>query len=499
LEQFQTKSKQILTLIQQIQDDTQVQVQSVETNLAEIQSALQAQQAESRANLESWCTKRKLQFDAGLAQLDTRIQTYHDQVQLAQQSLQLTLDSRKQFEDKQAESLTQIQDIIKKRLDVQEKANEERITGRLAELSGPMRVMMKELTEQMAEVHGLLSDASITEFVRVIESRIKKGQDEWQRIRSSELHESISFFGTKLATMDQTLQTELSQQREIVQMLQTRLGDRYRREVSELRDKYAQIRPLIQKQILESLKQYKSLSNPQISVLPTWFDTAPKCFYTAIIGAPGQKVDMLAPVTRIPGWDYICFTNKPIHDSRGWTIVRVDMPNGSAALDAKRYKWRSIDHLPEYEIAVWVDGYIAPSASYSQLLERWITNMKETGHSMLFRPHDQRVCIWDECEAVLAAKRDTPSNVEKVRTKLKQADMPTNWGLFDTNCMILLHRDPACRKVTEAVWNQLQTHSVRDQLALPLVLYEQKVPSFKTETLMRAFDKTGQHIVRQVE
>ncbi len=499
LDQFQTKSKQILALIQQIQDDTQVQVQSVETNLAEIRSVLQAQQSEARANLESWCSKRKLQFDAGLAQLDTRLQTYNDQVQLAQQSLQLTLDSRKQFEDKQTESLIQIQDTIKKRFDVQEKANEERITGRLAELSGPMRVMMKEMTEQMADVHSLLSDASITEFVRVIETRIKKGQEEWQRLRSSELHESISFFGTKLATMDQTLQTELSQQRDIVQSLQTRLGDRYRREVSELRDKYAQIRPLIQKQILESLKQYKSLSNPQISVLPTWFDTAPKCFYTAIIGAPGQKVDVLAPVTRIPGWDYICFTNKPIHDSRGWTIVRVDMPNGSAALDAKRYKWRSIEHLPEYEIAVWVDGYIAPSANFSQLLERWITNMKETGHSMLFRPHDQRVCIWDECEAVLAAKRDTPLHVEKVRTKLKQAEMPTNWGLFDTNCMILLHRDPACRKVTEAVWNQLQTHSVRDQLALPLVLYEQKTAPFKTETLMRAFDKTGQHIVRQVE
>ena len=499
--QIQTKSKQMIETMKQIQEETDHQVQSVTQTLASLQTILQQQQSETRISLDNWCQQRKRHFEEGIQQLQQRLQTFEDQVFQAQQTLQLTVDSRKQLEEKQAESFQKIKQQIQTHMETEEKQLHERVTERLAELSGPVRVAMKTVSEQQSEVNQLLSESSISEFVRVIETRIKKGQDEWQRIRSSELHESISFFGTKLATMDQTLQNECASLRMIVETLQARIGDRYRRELTELRDKYAQIRPLVQKQILQSFRDYKQLSS-SISLdrsLPTWFDTAPKCFVTAIIGAPGQKVDSLAPVQRIPGWDYICFTNKPIHDSKGWTIVRLDLTTNQPALEAKRIKWRTIDHLPEYEIVVWVDGYIAPDPSVRQLLERWIVGMKETGHSMVFRPHDQRVCIWEECEAVIEAKRETPLNVEKVKTKLKQANMPTDWGLFDTNCMILFHRDTACRRVTEAVWNQLQTTSVRDQLALPLVLYEQKATAFKTETLMRAFAKTGQHVVRKIE
>ena len=499
LANVEIKSKQILTTMNGIQEETQKQIQDVDKNLEGIRNAIQIEQSQARQSIETWCNQRKTTFDSGLQTLTKRLDMFQDQVSVAQQSLQLTVDSRKQFEDKHVEHLQQMKQEIQKTTKVFEEATTERVTARLAEVSGPIRVAMKDVIEQIQTVNQFLSEESLAEFVRGIEARIKKGQDDWQRIRSSELHEAISFFGAKLSTMDQSMQNELVSHRTTIQMIQTRIGDRYRRELTELRDKYAQIRPLIQKQILESLKQYNSLSMKPIRTLPTWLDTAPKCFFTAIIGAPGQKVDSLAPVERIPGWDYICFTNKPIHDSKGWTIVRVDMPTLSGALEAKRYKWKSIEALAEYEIVVWVDGYIAPSVSSRQLLERWITNMKETGHSMLFRPHDQRICIWDECEAVIQAKRDSPLNVEKVRTKLKQAEMPLNWGLFDTNCMILFHREPSCRRVTDAVWNQLQTISVRDQLALPLVCYEQNSSAFKTETLMRAFEKTGQHIVKRVE
>ena len=500
-EQNQVKSKHLVELMKQIQAETEQQIQTVDKTLSDTRGMIQNLQNEAKVSLDSWGQQRKTQFEAGIHQLQQRLHTFEDQVFQAQQTLQLTVDSRKQLEDKQAEGFSKLKQQIQTHMETEEKQLHERVTERLAEVSGPIRVAMKTVTEQQSEVNQLLSEKSITEFVRVIETRIKKGQDEWQRIRSSELHESISFFGTKLATMDQSLQNECAALRTIVETLQARVGDRYRRELTELRDKYAQIRPLVQKQILQSFQDYKQLSSPMgfTRSLPTWFDTAPKCFVTALIGAPGQKVDSLAPVQRIPGWDYICFTNKPIHDSKGWTIVRLDLTTSVPALEAKRIKWRSIEHLPEYEIVVWVDGYIAPDPSVRQLLERWIVGMKETGHSMVFRPHDQRVCIWDECEAVIEAKRETPLNVEKVRTKLKQANMPTEWGLFDTNCMVLFHRDAACRRVTEAVWNQLQTTSVRDQLALPLVLYEQKATAFKTETLMRAFTKSGQHVVRKIE
>ena len=158
-----------------------------------------------------------------------------------------------------------------------------------------------------------------------------------------------------------------------------------------------------------SIQQYASLT---------------KCFYTAIIGKPGKSVDTLGPFERIEGWDYICFTNQPIKNSYGWTIVQVDYKGNEPALEAKKYKWLSHTYLEDYEIVVWMDAYIAPNHSRQELLQTWILTMKEKDVQILHKTHPERKCVWEECTAVVNSKRDTEQHVSSVRSFLQSIRMP---------------------------------------------------------------------------
>ncbi|NDG15534.1 MAG: VacB/RNase II family 3'-5' exoribonuclease, partial [Betaproteobacteria bacterium] len=45
-----------------------------------------------------------------------------------------------------------------------------------------------------------------------------------------------------------------------------------------------------------------------------------KCFYTAVFGTPGQRLDTLGMMKPPPGWEAFCFTNQSDLQANGWTI-----------------------------------------------------------------------------------------------------------------------------------------------------------------------------------
>lgn len=225
------------------------------------------------------------------------------------------------------------------------------------------------------------------------------------------------------------------------------------------------------------------------------YNSLTKCFYTAIFGTGTQVVDSLAPIpNKIAGWDYICFTNLNLAPQKGWYIVKIQLDEINPILQAKRVKWLSHEYLSEYDVVVWMDGYIAPNPMFSEVLKQWVLEMQEKNINVLHRPHEDRNCIYEECEAVVSNKRDIKENVIKVLTQLKEIRFPKNWGLFDTNILFKFHKDQAVQDISEAVFKQMQETSYRDQLAVPLVYYTNGFKNFQSQTLLRAFEKTGNHV-----
>jgi hypothetical protein len=225
-----------------------------------------------------------------------------------------------------------------------------------------------------------------------------------------------------------------------------------------------------------------------------YYNSITKCFYTAILGKEGQEVDSLGKVEHIPGWDYICFTNQKITNTNGWKIQTVSYTGKSPSTEAKRYKWLSHQELLEYDLVVWIDGYITPNPRKEHCLKEWIHMMNEKQIHILHRPHDTRNCIWEECDAVVKAKRDTSEHVGLVKALLKKDSMPRNWGLFDTNILFRFHKNLTVQQLGEEIYTQLYKLSNRDQLAVTYIYYKNKYNEYAAENLMDAFQKNGTHI-----
>ena len=326
-----------------------------------------------------------------------------------------------------------------------------------------------------------------------IEERIKRASDDWQSAQLQTINGTLTDYIRKSkASIDLAFQgqndTIKYQSKQLEERIQ-RTNDDWRTEhLRSINDRFS---ALITKSIHSNSRTVDRAKQQK----PSWYSGLTKCFYTAIIGLPGQMCDTLGPVTPISGWDYICFTNQDtLSPSLGWKIIRVDYTGTRPMVESKHYKWMSHTWLSEYDVTVWVDGYITPNPQKAATLEHWITTMKENNTRILHRPHVDRDCIWDECEAVVRYQRDTPQNVERVRRALVAAAMPKHWGLFDTNIIIKFQKNLELQEICSTIYRLLETESVRDQLAVTRVYYTRGFSAYEAKDLHTAFIKSGNHV-----
>ena len=219
-----------------------------------------------------------------------------------------------------------------------------------------------------------------------------------------------------------------------------------------------------------------------------------RCFYTAIFAAPDQEADTLAAIKApLQGWDYICFTNLSLPQTLGWKIIQKPLTE-DPRLAAKRVKWQSHTVLQDYDIAIWVDAYLAPNVHYENLLQRWLLQMMERQALIGHRNHKERDCVYDECDAVLRFKRDTSQHVEALRQQLMNANIPEHNGLYDTNIVVRFHKYKEVQELSNAVMHILETVTIRDQLVIPLLYSTRQFDSIYTQEFMKAFSKDGRHV-----
>lgn len=220
-----------------------------------------------------------------------------------------------------------------------------------------------------------------------------------------------------------------------------------------------------------------------------------KCFVSACIGNKGQTVDKITKFTPVKGWEYILFTNLQLPSDLPWERRAVERTFDDPAMDAKMYKWLTHKFLPDYDIIVWIDCYLSPNTRTIELFEKDIyTNLIENKAGILHRPHAERTCIWDECDAVVKSRRAKPEDVQKNRRLLEKVAMPRNLGLFDTNILVKNNKDTHVQTVCEEIFETMKTASNRDQLVVTYVYYKEKFTDYKAGDLMKYFIKTGNHV-----
>lgn len=93
----------------------------------------------------------------------------------------------------------------------------------------------------------------------------------------------------------------------------------------------------------------------------------------------------------------------------------------------------------------------------------------------LFR-HRERDCAWDEAAKCFRSGHMTSQQFDRVAALFGEAGFPRNHGLYENPLMIQRMGSAETDRLNEAWYASLTSHTRRDQVMLPFLLWQQGVP-----------------------
>ena len=182
--------------------------------------------------------------------------------------------------------------------------------------------------------------------------------------------------------------------------------------------------------------------------------------YTCLFGYSELFNDLIYERDAIT--DFICFTDDPKLRSDFWQIKYVPRGDLDPARAARRYKIQAHLFLRRYDASLYIDNTIRLKVAPREVFDRFLQNSSSS--HVCFR-HPWRQCIYDEAEEVVALGYESAERVEAQMNSYRQLGYPAGNGLFAGGFHLRRHNDPAAIKVMETWFQQVLTHSWRDQLS----------------------------------
>lgn len=183
---------------------------------------------------------------------------------------------------------------------------------------------------------------------------------------------------------------------------------------------------------------------------------------TAIFG----DYDTLKPLPAGHGFDEAIALMDSSQSADGWDVRR-QSPAGEPRWLAKRPKMRPWE-VTDADVYVWVDGQIQVKNG----LRDFAVDSLGDGVLAAFE-HGERDCLFDEarvCEQRNLAPRET---LRRQTDRYRREGMPTRWGLWECAVLVWSRRGEEFGRLW---WSEVSAYSLRDQIALPFLLWREQVP-----------------------
>jgi Protein of unknown function (DUF616)/Glycosyl transferase family 2 len=178
--------------------------------------------------------------------------------------------------------------------------------------------------------------------------------------------------------------------------------------------------------------------------------------YTAIFGGYDVLRD---PEERVPGVQYVCFTDNPRLRSDSW-IIRYRRPSGNPLMQSKACKILAHETL-DCDYSLWIDG-----RSTLHCLNGAFDRLRS---DLGLRRHPSRDCIYDEAEHCKRQRRGDPRLIDTSVARYRAGGHPERHGLWLGGVLLRRHT-PAIAEFNRQWWREVSTGSSRDQISLPVVL-----------------------------
>lgn len=168
--------------------------------------------------------------------------------------------------------------------------------------------------------------------------------------------------------------------------------------------------------------------------------------------------------------EYIAFTNRKDLTSDFWDVQYLDMPEYiSPRLFARYIKWRPGEYLPEHDFNIWMDSQCYFTIPPKDIIDNYLGDK----YDIAIHHHTDLTSVYIE-GAVCAYlyNHDSPERINRELELFKHVGMPFNYDHYETG--ILIRRHPETRYLNEQVMQWVRDYSLRDQIAVPFVVWSER-------------------------
>lgn len=163
---------------------------------------------------------------------------------------------------------------------------------------------------------------------------------------------------------------------------------------------------------------------------------------------------------------FVMFTDDKSIKSSLWELIQIRRKFTSPRREARLYKWLIHKYFPDTKYSLWIDANVEIKTDVNTLISKYL---KDT--DIAIHPHKIRNCIYRETKACIGYKLDYIDIMEKQMERYKLEGYPKNHGLHESHIILRRHTDDI-KRFNEAVWANLCSGSLRDQLSLDYIAWK---------------------------
>ncbi len=203
--------------------------------------------------------------------------------------------------------------------------------------------------------------------------------------------------------------------------------------------------------------------------------------YTALFGDYDNLID---PVEKFEGCDFICFTDQKGLKSDVWEIRYVERCDLSPSIMNRKYKILVHNYLNEYNSSLYVDSNIKILKNPLFLSRKYLNK-----YDIVIPKHFKRECIYEEAKELAKLNKVDKLLLKKQINFYKKEGFPKKYGLGENNVIFRNHTEKVIF-LMEKWWEMLTNYTQRDQLSLMYLIWKY---DFDRLFLMRESARGGEY------
>ena len=148
-----------------------------------------------------------------------------------------------------------------------------------------------------------------------------------------------------------------------------------------------------------------------------------------------------------------------------------DRFNNNSVLINRYYKMNPFEIFEGYDYAIYVDSNVEIMSDMSKMI-----NGLNDDYGLAMHAHSKRDCIYNEAKVCKILKKGNPKNINDQIKKYKKEKFPKHYGMLECGVIVTDLNNLNAEKILRDWFSEVEsTKSLRDQIALPYVLWKNNV------------------------